>query len=157
MILGEWGRRVWYVLNRRRLDRELAEEMAAHRAMMDEPQRFGNALRLREDAREAWVVRWLDEVWQDLKHAGRTLARARGFTVTAVLILSLGLGLNLAFFQFLDVVALRPPNVRNPETLVRFDRRGKTFRSNGIPYPATQFILQHNSVLSAALMSRNDK
>ncbi len=157
MILGEWGRRVWYVVNRGRLDRELAEEMAAHREMMDEPQRFGNALRLREDAREAWVVRWLDEVWQDLKHAGRTLARARGFTVTAVLILSLGLGLNLAFFQFLDVVALRPPNVRSPETLVRFDRRSKNFRSNGIPYPATQFIRQHNSVLSAALMSRNDR
>jgi predicted permease len=153
MILGEWGRRVWYVLNRRRFERELADEMAAHREMLGEPQRFGNALRIREDARDAWVARWLDEAWQDFRHAGRTLGRAPGFAVTVILILGFGIGLNLAFFQVLNLMALRPPDVKSPETLVRFDRRGKNFQSNGVPYPATQFIRLHNSVLSAVLAS----
>ena len=41
--MGELWRRIWYLLNRTRFERELAEEMDAHRAMKgdDEP-RFGN-------------------------------------------------------------------------------------------------------------------
>jgi predicted permease len=157
MILGEWGRRIWYVLNRKRFERELADEMAAHREMLGEPQRFGNALRIREEARDAWVARWLDEAWQDLRHAARTLVRAPAFAITAVLILSFGIGLNLAFFQLFNVMALRPPDVTSPETLVQFHRFGKNFRSNGVPYPATQFIREHNTVLSATLMSASNR
>ena len=51
--LGEWCRRLRYLLNRRRLDADLQREMAIHRSMMGEPQRFGNTLRLREEARDA--------------------------------------------------------------------------------------------------------
>jgi predicted permease len=154
MILAEWGRRVWYVLNRTRFERELADEMAAHRTMLGgEPPRFGNALRIREEARDAWIARGVDEAWQDLRHAARTLVRAPAFTITAVLILGLGIGLNLASFQLLNVMALRPPDVTSPETLVRFDRRSRNFQSNGVPYAATQFIRSHNSVLTAVLTS----
>ena len=46
--LGRWPRRIWYFLNRRRLERELEREMASHRAMMAEPRDFGSTLRLRE-------------------------------------------------------------------------------------------------------------
>ena len=138
------GRRAWYVLNRRRFERELADEMAAHREMLGDPQRFGNALRIREEAREAWVARWLDEAWQDLRYAVRSLVRAPLFAASVILILAFGIGLNLAFFQLLNVMALRPPNVRSPETLVQFHRIAKNFQSNGVPYPATQFIKEHN-------------
>jgi hypothetical protein len=41
MRIGEWLRRLWYLINRRRLDRELQLEIEAHREMMDEPHRFG--------------------------------------------------------------------------------------------------------------------
>lgn len=157
MILDEWGRRIWYLLNRRRLERELADEMAAHREALGDPQRFGNALRIREEAREAWVARGIDELWQDLRHATRTLVRAPAFAVTIVVILAFGIGLNLAFFQLFNVMALRPPDVRSPETLVAFHRVGKSFRSNGVPYPATQFIRDHNTVLSAVLTSAGNR
>ena len=157
MILGDWGRRAWYLLNRRRFERELAEEMAAHREMLGEPRRFGNTLRIREEARDAWVARWLDEAWQDLRYAARSLVRAPFFALSVVLILSVGIGLNLAVFQFINVVALRPPAVRTPETLVLFHRVSNTFRSSGIPYPATQFIREHNTVLSATLTRRDGR
>jgi predicted permease len=153
MIAGEWLRRIWYLVNRRRLDRELAEEMASHREMMDEAKHFGSVLRLREESRDAWVWRWLDEAAQDIKHAARTLVRTPGFSATTVLILAFGIGLNLAFFQLLNVTALRPPSVKSPETLMRFDFLGKNFRSNNVPYPVTQFIRHHNSVFSAVLTS----
>jgi predicted permease len=157
MTLGELWRRIWYLLNRARIERELAEEMAAHREMMDDPRRFGNLLKLREDSRDAWGWGWLDRARQDARYAVRVLWRAPGFAVVACLILSSGIGLNLTFFHLLNVAVLRPPAVRDPHTLVRFNRRSPTFESNGVPYPATQFIRRHNNVLTAVLTRhRND-
>jgi hypothetical protein len=53
--MREFFRRLHYLLNRRRLDQELANEMEFHREMAAREGRrhFGNALRLREEARDA--------------------------------------------------------------------------------------------------------
>ena len=51
------------------------------------------------------------------------------------------------------MAALRPLPVADLDTLVLFDRITKRFRSNGIPFPATRFIREHNDVLSAVLTS----
>jgi len=147
----EFLRRIWYFLNRSRIERELEAEMAAHREMMGDPRRFGNVLKLREESRDAWGLGWLDRALQDLRHAARVLRRAPGFAITSVSILSVGIGLNLTFFQILNATLLQPLPVKDPATLVRFQRRGPTFSSSGMPYPATQFIRQHNDVLAAVL------
>jgi predicted permease len=114
---------------------------------------FGNVTRIREDARAVWIAPWVDHVQQDLRYAARRLRRAPGFALTAIVILIAGIGLNLAFFQLLNVAVLRPLPVADLDTLVRFDRITKRFSSNGIPFPATQFIRDHNDVLSAVLTS----
>jgi len=61
-------RRIHYLLDRRRLEHELAEEMAAHREMLAEDRRasFGRELALREEGRDAWAWVWLDRLWQEL-------------------------------------------------------------------------------------------
>jgi hypothetical protein len=48
------------MLNRRRLEHELAEEMEIHREMMPADRRahFGNIVRLRDESREAWPCIW---------------------------------------------------------------------------------------------------
>ena len=61
-------RRIWYRLNRRWWERELEREMAAHRAAMGEPQRFGNLLRLREESADMWGWTWLDDLGRDLRN-----------------------------------------------------------------------------------------
>jgi hypothetical protein len=55
-MLIELLRRISYLWNRRRLEREMAEEMAYHRELMppDRRSKSGDDLRLREDAREIW-------------------------------------------------------------------------------------------------------
>lgn len=151
MWLGESWRRVWYLVNRRRLERELEAEMAAHRAMMAGDSRFGNPLKLREDSRDVWGWGWLDRGIQDVRHGIRVLTRAPSFSIIVFLILSVGIGLNLTFFHLLNVTTLRPLAVKDPASLVRFERRGKTFSSSAVPYPATQFIRQHNDVLASVL------
>jgi predicted permease len=92
--LGDGLRRLWYVLNQRRFDRALAEEMEAHREMMHDPSRFGNTLRLRERSRDAWGWTWVDDIVRDVRLAARALRRTPSFT--GITLASLVLGLTLA-------------------------------------------------------------
>jgi macrolide transport system ATP-binding/permease protein len=155
--LGELWRRLWFRLNRARLEREIEAEMAAHREAMPDPSRFGSSLRLREEARDVWGWIWLDALAQDAAHAFRMIRRAPVYGLTAALILSLGIGLNLAFFQILDATLLQPPPIRDPGSLVRFHRYSPRMHSSGVPYAATQFYRGNNSVLSAVVTeSAND-
>ncbi len=149
--IGELWRRIWYFLNRRRMERLLESEMAAHREVMGDPRRFGNVLKLREEATDVWVWRWLDAAAQDLRYGLRVLRRVPSFSLTAFVILTAGVGLNLTFFHLLNVAALQPLDVKEPATLIRLERRGKTFSSSAVPFPATQFIRAHNDVASAVL------
>ena len=152
-FFGESVRRLWYLLNRRRLERDLQREMEIHRAQMAEPRGFGNTLRLREESNDAWGWRWLDEACRDLRFAARTLRQSPGFTIGASLVLALGIGLNLTLFQIYNATFLQPLNVRDIETLVRFERLSNRGRSRTVPYPATQHVRANNTVLSAVLVA----
>ena len=59
--MSQLFRRLRYLLNRRRFDRELAGELEFHREMRG-GRPFGNTLRLREEARDAWGFTWIDRL-----------------------------------------------------------------------------------------------
>jgi predicted permease len=151
--MNEFFRRVRYLLNRRRFDQELASDMEFHREMAarEGGRPFGNALHLREEAREAWGWTWLERLSQDIRYAARMLRKSPGFALAAVLVLSVGIGVNVAAFGFYDLMVLRPLPVRHPATLVRFERFSPKAYASVLPYPEMAFFRSHATTVSAVL------
>ena len=145
-------RRLWYLVNRRRYERELVEEMRDHRAAMHDPSKFGDTHRMLERSRDAWGWNWLDDAVQDFRLGVRALMRAPGFALTGILILTFGIGLNVTLFHMASVGMVRPPAVSAPETLARFYRQEPRGGSSSVPYPLAQFVMRHNTALSAVLV-----
>ena len=121
-IIGEWFRRLTYLLRRRAMDDELRREMESHRDMMGDPRAFGNTLRLRDEARDAWGWRWLDDLAQDTRFAWRTLRRSPGFTLTAIVTLAFGIGVNIGMLRLVNGLLLRPLYER-PEQILEVHAR----------------------------------
>ena len=138
------------MLNRRRLERELAEEMETHHEMMPADRRahFGNTMRLQEESREAWSCIWLDEFCQDLPYGARILRRAPGFTLGAVAVLALGVGVNLAEFQIFDAMIFHRLSIREPNSLFQFSRASKQGRSLGFPSAAIEFYREESKAFA---------
>jgi len=134
-------RRIYFLLHRRRLERELAEEMEAHAEMMpaNRRQQFGNATRLREDSREVWSWWWLDQLWQDLCYGARVLGRAPGFTLGAVTVLAIGVGVNLAEFQVFDAMIFHRLTVPDADSVLQFSRLSRQGSSGAFPSAAIEF------------------
>jgi hypothetical protein len=151
--MGEFFRRVRYLLNRRRLDRELENDMEFHREMIAREGRknFGNVLRLREESREAWGWTWIDRLLQDLRYGARMLGRSPGFTLTAVLVLAVGVGINVAVFSVFNVSMLQLLPVRDPGTIVRLQRRSPDASTSVMSYPQMAFYRDHAKTLQAVM------
>lgn len=132
-LFGEWYRRLSALVRRRRLDRDLDDELAFHLAMREiehrqaglsaeearltARRRFGNTALLREQARDAWTFASLESWLQDLRFAGRSLSRSPGFTTVAVLALALAIGITTATFTLADALLLRPVPFHAPDEL----------------------------------------
>ena len=125
-------RNLSYALRREKLERELTEEIASHRDLLErhereqgsldgpEPaKRLGNVTLAREQSLDAWTFAPLDSTGKDIKQAIRGLIRTPAFTVIAVASLALGIGANTAIFSFVDAILLKQLPVPEPDRLVR--------------------------------------
>lgn len=75
-------------------------------------------------------VHW-DILWQDLRYAARTLSKAWGFTLTAIVVAALGIGANTAAFTMVDHVLLRPFPFADQDRLVKLYEDNSLTASRG--------------------------
>ena len=91
--MSELLRRIRFLFRRAQYERELAEEMRHHLAMLEEDGRpgaqarrqFGNVTLLQEESRSMWTFAFFDQFAQDLRYAARAMAANPLFTATAVM------------------------------------------------------------------------
>jgi predicted permease len=140
------------VVLRRRLEREMQEELATHldraterlvarglppdAARREALREFGPVPFLQERAREARGGRWVDDVVADLRFGRRHLARAPFTTSIMFAVLAAGIAISVLLFSTVHSVAAAPPSgVERADDLVRIrgirGREQQGFRALG--------------------------
>ena len=71
--------------------------------------------------------------WNDLKHGCRVLLKARGFALSAIIVLALGIGANTAIFGIVNGVLLRPLPFAEPDRLVQLWHTPPQKQFPGVP------------------------
>jgi len=138
--------RLLHVFRRDRAEQELAREMAAHLAMLEDAHRrrgltadearraacraMGSVALTKDGHRDARSFRWLDDARQDLRFAARMLVRSPGFAAVAIVTMALSIGATTTLFSLAYGVLMRPLPWSEPDRLVRLQetRDGRAAR-----------------------------
>ncbi|HYV98189.1 MAG TPA: ADOP family duplicated permease [Gemmatimonadaceae bacterium] len=130
------SRRLAHWLRLQKSGDELRDELAEHRAMIEDElvrggmsredahaearRRMGNETTMREQSRSVWVGQRLEGLLQDMRATMRSLARSPGFAAAVVVTFALGIGANTAMFSLIDRLLFRPPAyMRDPDGVNR--------------------------------------
>jgi predicted permease len=153
------------LLRRSEVERELNEEFRFHIERQTEQnirlgmnpeearfaarKAFGGVERAKERSRDARGVRWIEELWQDLRYGARMLMKRPVFTLIAILTLALGIGANTAIFNIVNALLLRPiPSVVEEERLVNVGRTHEDAVFDSLSYPDYMDYREQNTVFS---------
>jgi predicted permease len=163
-LFSAFGRKLSILFRRDRFRSELDEEMADHRARMEEDlvaggmapedarfaaiRKFGNPTRLKEKSSEVIGFR-VETVAQDLRFALRQFRRSPGFAITAILILALGMGISVAIFGFVDAALLQPLPYVSPNQLMAVDESSAAFPRSNLSFADYQDWKRNNKSFSS--------
>jgi predicted permease len=182
--------RTWWraIVHADAVDAQLSEELRFHvesrteelmrsgmaRAKAEQRARaeLGSLAAARENARQAWGTRQIDELGGDLRYALRMLAKSPGFAAIAIGSLALGIGANTAIFSLAKHMLLDRLNVPRPAELRLFswhslrqsavhsswgdwDHTPKGVVSTSFSYPVYQLLRRQNHEVADLFAFKN--
>src|SRR5215469_9672053 len=118
---------------------------------------LGGVTHVREEVREVWLTRWLQDFVYDLRFAARSFVRSRSFSATAILSFALGIGATTAIYSLVDQVILHALPVREPERLVLIDWKGSQVTVNAfgsfnlMSYPLCRDMQRQDRIFEGVL------
>src|SRR3974377_2391532 len=88
----------------------------------------------------------LESIWRDLRFAVRSLLKAPGFAVVAILVIAVGIGANTAVFSVINKVLLKPLTHPDPQSLVHLMNTGDQGSFPGANVPKFNIWQQQKSI-----------
>ena len=151
--------RIAALLDRRRLDREMDEEVAAHlefaaadlrsRGMGADDARlaarrhFGSVARTKDAERDSRGFPLFEDLMRDVRYATRDLRRNPLSAAVIVITLALGIGATATIFTAVDTVLLKSLPIANPDRVVGVhtvsDARATTSPGGGSQFGSTSY------------------
>jgi predicted permease len=150
--LHEFLLRLKALFQKRRMGREMAEELEFHQTLLRDrllregvapadvdattQRTFGNTGRWHERLQELWQFSALEHLLRDVRFSARLLWRSPGFTTVAIVTLALGIGANTAIFSLINGLLLRPLAVPDNGQLVvlRIEQGREPMYTMGAPF-----------------------
>jgi predicted permease len=87
-----------------------------------------------------------ESIWRDIRFAVRSLRKARGFTVIAILVMAVGIGANTAVFSVINTFLLKPLTYPDPQSLVHLMNTGDQGSFPGANVPKFNIWRQQTGV-----------
>ena len=142
------------------LDQQIRENRAAGMTQREARRAalhsFGNPSLVREQARATWSWNWVERLGRDIRIGLRTLARAPGFTIIAVLVMALGIGANVTIFAVVRAVLLNPLPFRDPGQLIAVYEHSKQNTTSYLPVAGASFLDWQRAATGAAELALVD-
>ena len=110
---------------------------------------LGGFDQLKEACRDVRGTRGLEELAQDVRYGIRGLRKQPAFTIAAVLTLALGTGANLAVFNLVDALLLRPLPVPEAGQLIKLTRWMDSHASDHFSYPQILLLAERHDVFAS--------
>lgn len=148
--------------DRTRKDEDLAEEIESHLGHEQDANaarglsqgdarrqanlRFGNPRVTRERVWRYRSIPWVEDLWRDLQFSLRSLGKALGFTVIAVLVIAVGIGVNTAVFSVINTVLLKPLTYPDPQSLLELRNTSPQRSFPGANIPKFNIWRQQTSI-----------
>jgi predicted permease len=141
----EWWRRLRYLFQRSRFESDLRDEMQFHvecraaelvqagasqeEALVRARREFGSRVRITEHTHDVWQLRWLEDLFFDVRYAARAMRRNPTFAITAVFCLALGIGANTTIFSITTGFLFSQPSCRDSASVIAIWEGGNSSSS----------------------------
>ncbi len=170
--LRMWLARLRAMFQNKRLERELVEDIQEHLRMATEEnlrrgmspneaadaarRSFGGPEQMKEEFRDQRGIPALETVSRETRIAVRSLRRAPGFTVLAIVTLALAIGANSAIFSAVNALLFNPAGISKPGRVVVVRSKYDKLHLRNLVISLSEFnpVSDSTAIFSAAAIAK---